>query len=84
MLLVLLAVNFLASVVHVRGDLTEEKRYTLSQPTKNLLKTLPRRVDITVFLSGEMPAGFKKLSNSTSELLGEFKEYGKNAIQYLS
>jgi ABC-2 type transport system permease protein len=82
LLLVLLAVNFLASAIHFRGDLTEEKRYTLSKPTKKLLTDLNNRVDITVFLAGDMPAGFKKLSNSTSELLSEFKEYGRNAIQY--
>jgi len=82
LLLVLLAVNFLASIVHVRGDLTEEKRYTLSKPTKTLLTNLNNRTDITVFLAGDMPAGFKKLANSTSELLSEFKEYGKSGIQY--
>lgn len=82
LLLVLVAVNFIASVVHFRGDLTEEKRYTLSKPTTNLLRGLNRQVNIQVFLDGEMPAGFKKLANSTNELLSEFKEYGKNNLQY--
>ena len=82
LLLVLVAVNFIASVVHFRGDLTEENRYTLSKPTTNLLRNLNRRVNIQVFLAGEMPAGFKKLANSTNELLSEFKEYGKNNLQY--
>ena len=39
-------------------------------------------VTITLFLSGDMPAGFKKLANSASEMLQEFKEIGRSNIQY--
>ncbi|MGB8194714.1 MAG: gliding motility-associated ABC transporter substrate-binding protein GldG [Chitinophagaceae bacterium] len=81
-LLLLVVINFIASSVHFRADLTEEKRYTLSQPTTRLLRTLNDKVNIKVFLAGEMPAGFKKLANSTDELLSEFKEYGKSNLQY--
>lgn len=81
-LLVIVAVNFIASAVHFRADLTAEKRYTLSKPTTNLLKKLNDKVNVTVFLAGDMPAGFKNLANSTEELLSEFKEYGRNAFQY--
>src|SRR5688500_13049954 len=82
LLIVLIAVNYLASVVHTRADLTQEKRYTLSPATKKLLTHLPDKVAITVLLEGDMPAGFKKLSNSTRELLQEFKELAKNNIQF--
>ncbi len=40
-------------------------------------------VDITVFLEGDMPKDFKKLKNSTAELLQEFKEIGRNNIKYV-
>jgi ABC-2 type transport system permease protein len=40
LLILLLAINFLASVVHTRIDLTKEKRYTLSRATENLLRDL--------------------------------------------
>jgi gliding-associated putative ABC transporter substrate-binding component GldG len=82
MLVALIALNYLASIIHFRIDLTQEKRYTLSQPTKKLLQGLNDAVNITVFLKGDMPAGFKKLSNSTEELLQEFKELGKANIVY--
>jgi ABC-2 type transport system permease protein len=81
-LVALVAINYIASIVHVRYDLTQEKRYTLSQPTKQLLQGLNDPVLITVFLKGDMPAGFKKLSNSTEELLQEFEEWGKTNIQF--
>lgn len=78
----LVAINLLASQLHFRADLTKEKRYTLSPATKKLLRELPDNVNITVFLDGEMPAGFKKLSNTTRELLEDFKDYAGNNIHY--
>ena len=60
LLVILVAVNFIAAQFHYRFDLTAEKRYTLSNPTKNLLRNLHDQVSITVFLDGDMPAGFKK------------------------
>jgi len=82
LLIIIVAVNFLASSYHTRFDLTKEKRYTLSKATKNLLKNLNEPVFIDVFLKGDFHAGFKKLSISTSELLKEFKENGKGNFIY--
>src|SRR3954468_19841148 len=82
LLIVLVAINYVASLIHVRMDLTEEKRYTLSGATKKLLKNLKEPVNITVFLTGDLPAGFKKLSKSTEELLEEFKETSGNRVQF--
>ena len=56
LLIILFAVNYLASVFHTRFDLTKEKRYTLSKVTKDLLKNLDDDVKIDVFLKGEFPA----------------------------
>jgi ABC-2 type transport system permease protein len=81
LLLILVAVNYLASQFHYRLDLTEEKRYTLSEPTKKLLRNLDDQVNIQFFLDGEMPAPFKNLSNETKELLQEFRELGKGNIR---
>lgn len=77
-----LIVNLLAAMSYFRIDLTQEKRYTISAPVKKALRKLEAPVNITVFLTGDMPAGFKKLSNSTNDLLKEFKEYGKTNIKF--
>jgi len=81
-LLVLVAINWLASNFHGRIDFTDEKRFTLSSSTKSVLKNLDAPVDITVLLTGDIKSEFKKLSNSTKELLENFKNYGGNNIQY--
>ncbi len=78
----LVALNWLASLYHTRIDFTNEKRFTLSKPTKKILKNLDDAVIVDVFLKGEFPSGFKKLANSSSEILSEFKEVAGNNFQY--
>lgn len=83
LLIAIIVANFIASIWHYRFDLTEEKRYTLSAPVKKLLNNLDEKVNIDVFLEGDMPAGFRKLSNATKELLENFKEIGKSNIKFV-
>ena len=82
LLLFLIAVNILASAFHSRIDLTREKRYTLSQATRNLLTALDDKVQIDVFLKGEFPAGFRRLANSTDEFLQLLKDRNGSKISY--
>jgi ABC-2 type transport system permease protein len=82
LLALLLLVNYAVSFFTWRADLTAEKRFTLSQPTKKMLVGLPGQVNVTVFLEGNMPKDFKKLQNSTRELLQEFKAIGRGNITY--
>lgn len=81
-LAILLMVNVLSSFVNFRLDLTEEKRYTLASPTKELLKKLDDVVYIKVYLKGEFPAAFQKLSRSVKETLDEFKAIAGKKIEY--
>ncbi len=82
LLVILFAINYLASAFHARFDLTKEKRYTLSKATKDLLKNLDDDVQIEVFLKGQFPAGFKKLAASTDEFLGLMKDRNGSKIHY--
>lgn len=82
LLLVLLGINFLASIVHSRIDLTKEKRYTLSRATRDLLLAVDDDIQIDVFLKGEFPAGFRKLANSTEEFLQLLKDRNGSRIHY--
>ncbi|MEI9811006.1 MAG: gliding motility-associated ABC transporter substrate-binding protein GldG [Bacteroidota bacterium] len=82
LLVVLVALNFLASVFHGRLDLTKEKRYTLSNATKELLNGLDEEVKVDVFLKGDFPAGFQKLANSTNDFLQLLKDRNSSKIHY--
>ncbi len=75
-------INYLASIFHRRIDLTNEKRFTISTPVKKILGNIDRKMEIYIFLRGDIPAGFKKLSVSAQELLQEFQEYSNGNIHY--
>jgi gliding-associated putative ABC transporter substrate-binding component GldG len=81
-IILLVGINWLAGIFHTAIDFTNEKRFTLSNSTKSILTHLDSTVDITVLLSGDIKSEFKKLSNSTKELLENFKNYGGKNIQY--
>lgn len=79
----LIAINYIASFVHQRFDLTEEKRYSLSKPTKELLRGLDSTVTIDVYLTGnDLPAVVRKFRNAVGDFLYEAKEYGRGNLQF--
>ena len=67
--------------IRYRIDLTAEKRFSLSEPTRQLLQQLDTPVTIKVFLTGDLPADYKKLSIATNDLLNEFRDAGNNLVR---
>lgn len=65
--------NVLGNVFFTHLDLTEDKRFTLTDPTRQMLKKLDAEVYIKVLLEGEFNAGFKRLQRSVTEMLDDFK-----------
>lgn len=57
-----------------RWDLTQEKRYTLSDSTIEVLKSVKNPMLIDVYLDGDFPAAFKQLQNETRFMLEEFRK----------
>jgi gliding-associated putative ABC transporter substrate-binding component GldG len=82
MLAILVALNAVFRLFHARIDLTAEKRYTISKPTLALLNRLQDKVDVTVFLEGDLPAGFRKLSGATEDMLSSFKGVAGNNLSF--
>ncbi len=75
--------NVLAQHFYTRFDFTKEKRYTLTQKTRDNLKKTNSPITITVFLDGEMPSAFKRLQNATKDLLSDYKAYSKANIKVI-
>lgn len=80
-LVIIIAINVIGAQWFARFDLTSEKRYTLTQGTRNMLRNLDDIVYFRVYLEGNFPAGFTRLSNKTREMLDEFRAFSDN-IQY--
>ena len=68
--------------LHYSIDLTAEKRYSLSDATKKLLeKKLDSTITIEVFLTGDLPADYKKLNIATAEILETFASNAAGPIR---
>jgi len=80
-LAIIVLLNVIGSFVFTRIDLTSEKRYSLSDATKEMLGSINDIVFFRVYLEGEFPAGFKRLARETREMLNEFRAYNPN-IEY--
>ena len=70
-------VLFIGSFARLRADLTDEKRYTLTPSTKQMLEELPDVVYVKVYLTGELPADLQRFSRSIREFdVGDFSAAG--------
>jgi gliding-associated putative ABC transporter substrate-binding component GldG len=79
----LLLLNFVAQRFFFRLDLTEEKRYTMSDATKKLLTNLKQPVTITVYLTGDFPPNFRRLEQGVRETLNEMQVYGGGNLNFV-
>jgi len=78
---IIVFVNILSSYIYKSADLTEEGRFTLTQPTKELMDEIDDILYIQVLLDGDFPAGFKRLQTATKELLDDFRSVNGN-VEY--
>lgn len=60
-------------IIKFRIDLTQERRYTLSDSTMRILDSVQDPIVIEVYLDGEFPASFKQLQKETRFILEEFR-----------
>ncbi|MEZ4779245.1 MAG: gliding motility-associated ABC transporter substrate-binding protein GldG [Flavobacteriaceae bacterium] len=79
-LAVIAMVNVLGQFMYKRFDLTQDKRYTLSEAAKNTIATANSPIYVDIFLKGNLPAEFKRLQKETEQLLEEFSAYNSKVI----
>lgn len=81
-ILIIAALNFIATEWFFRLDLTAEKRYSLHQNSKEVLNGIDDVLYVKVYLDGKnMPVGFKRLQRRVKELLDDFRVYSPH-IEY--
>lgn len=73
-------IGFLSAQLFFRLDLTAEKRYSITTVSKNLVKELDKPINITLYLDGELPAGFRKLQKSVQEKIADYNAYSSQLI----
>ena len=63
--------NLLAYLFVIRVDMTDDKHYSLSEASIELLRKTEASIDITLFLQGDLNAGFERLQRATKETIEE-------------
>lgn len=81
-MMVLIIIGQISAKYFFRIDLTEEKRFTISNSTIQILENLDDIVYIDIYLDGDLPAPFKRLQKSIRETLEEFKVYTGENLQF--
>ena len=76
-----LVINLLASYAYTRFDLTEDQRYTLSQPAVDVAQKFDGPVIVDILLDGNIPAEFTRLKTETVQLMESFASKNSN-IKY--
>ena len=71
-LFLLVVINYVAQQGNLRLDLTQDKRYTLSEITHKILSKIQQPLVIDVLLKGNIPTEFKKLQTEAVQLLEEY------------
>jgi ABC-type uncharacterized transport system involved in gliding motility auxiliary subunit len=70
---VIVLVNVIGTRVFGRIDLTENKVYTLSQPSRDLVKKLPDFLTVKAFISSDLPPEIKTLSRYVRDMIDEYR-----------
>lgn len=76
----LVILNILGSLFFYRFDLTNDKRYTLSETSLQIVKQAKNPLSVKIYMQGDLPADFRRLQQETRQLLEEFQAYNSNIV----
>ena len=75
------ALNFLVSQKSLYLDLTEEKIYTTSQATKDILKNLEKEVSVNFYISKDLPIDLLNVKTQVVDLMNQYRDLGGSKLK---
>lgn len=75
-----LLVSFLSGQQFFRLDLTAEKRYSITDVSKDVVRDLEKPVNITLYLDGDLNASFLKFQKTISEKIADYNAFSAQLI----
>lgn len=75
-------VNLISTRYFGRVDLTEKKVFTLSQPSRDLVKKMDDYLTVKAFISEELPPDLKTLSTYVRDLVDEYKSSSNGKFRW--
>ncbi|WP_422080563.1 gliding motility-associated ABC transporter substrate-binding protein GldG [Ulvibacterium sp.] len=77
-LILVVALNIISGFFYIRWDLTEDGRYTLSEPSMNAVSGFESPVIVDILLEGNLSPELLRLRTETKSVLEEFAEVNSN------
>src|SRR6185369_16463465 len=79
---ILVLVNVLSDSYFFRFDFTADKRYTLSNATKDVLKAVKQPITVKAYFSENLPPDIAKTKRDFKDLLIEYASRSKGKVVY--
>ena len=79
---VFILLNYLSNQFFFRLDFTEDKRYTLSDATREILSDLEEPVTVSAYFSGNLPPQLEQVKNEVRDMLAEYTSRSKGMLAY--
>jgi gliding-associated putative ABC transporter substrate-binding component GldG len=76
------AVNLIGTRVFGRLDLTENKVYTLSNASKEIVRALPDYLTVKAYISKDLPPELSNTSRYVRDLMDDYKTYSKGKLRF--
>ena len=71
-------INIVSSYIPYKIDLTNEKRFTLSEASIDVLNRIDDKLTIKIYLKGNLPSGFQLLGSSINSFIINCKKLNNN------
>jgi gliding-associated putative ABC transporter substrate-binding component GldG len=79
--LILVVINYVGYRFFQRFDMTENKQFTISQATKDILGRMDDPVNVEMFLSTDLPPQFMRVRDEVRDRLDEYVAYGRGQFK---
>jgi gliding-associated putative ABC transporter substrate-binding component GldG len=76
------AVNLIGTRLFGRLDLTENKVYTLSNASKEIVRALPDHLTVKAYISKDLPPELANTSRYVRDLMDDYKTYSKGKLHF--
>ncbi|MGA1868624.1 MAG: GldG family protein [bacterium] len=80
-LVIIIAINVISLAKFSRLDMTEDKRFSISETTKNIARDLDDLINIKVYFTKNLPPQLVDLQHNVQDMLDEYKAYARGNLQ---
>ncbi len=81
-LVVVVLVNIVGMTLFFRGDLTANRVYSLSEPSREVVATLSEPLTVKAFFTGNLPAPYNNIERYLHDLLQEYAIAGNRYFNF--